>query len=66
MAKNEIVLFTDGNTEIDYQTFINLNVRVSWLEYPDQTKRMETKAKRIADSQKDSKKKKKKDEQQSK
>ena len=59
-------VYTDGNTEIDYQTFINLNVRVSWLEYPDQTKRMETKAKRIADSQKDSKKKKKKDEQQSK
>ena len=56
-------VYTDGNTEIDYQTFINLNVRVSWLEYPDQTKRLETKAQRIAEcNKKNSKKKKKKDE----
>ena len=52
------------NSEIDYQTFINLNVRVTWLEYPDQTKRLETKAQRIAEYNKKSpKKRKKKDEQ---
>ena len=51
------------NSEIDYQTFINLNVRVTWLEYPDQTKRLETKAQRIAEyNKKSSKKRKKKDE----
>ena len=52
------------NSEIDYQTFINLNVRVTWLEYPDQTKRLETKAQRIAEYNKKSpKKRKKKDDQ---
>lgn len=50
--KNEFPL-TDAELEnLDYETFKSLNVKVTWTEYPDQTKRLEAKNKRMKAAEK--------------
>lgn len=44
--KNGTPLTDDEQEILDYDTFIKLNVRLFWLDYPDQTQRLETKKKK--------------------
>ena len=42
--KNTGEMLSDDEVELDYYTFKNLNVRITWNNYPDQTKKLERKA----------------------
>ena len=47
---------SDEEIELSYYTFKNLNVHVTWLNYPDQTKRLERKAESIKEKSRSRKK----------
>ena len=47
---------SDDEIELSYYTFKNLNVHVTWLNYPDQTKRLERKAESIKEKSRSRKK----------
>jgi len=57
--RNGEPLSDDELAILDYDTFIKLNVRLYWLNYPDQTKRLENKKKReLAEKRKQARKEK--------
>lgn len=45
--KNEIPLTDTELENLDYETFKTLNIKVQWTEYPNQSNRLEIKAKKI-------------------